>query len=90
MTEDKLLRVLTFVSRIREAPTQNHVLRLKLASVVSKAIDSFIQDEVQKAQSRPQKDPCHLSWAQIGDLLDLSRSAAYSRYGKKEHERKSG
>lgn len=85
MQDDLLFRIALTLSRIRETnPICDHALRLRLALKVRKAVDLFIAEEVRAANSKPQEDESYLSWAQIGSALELSKTAAYARYGGRE------
>lgn len=81
---ERLLSALIFLAKVRDANPNRHEYRIRCAKKARDAIDAFIVTEVRTANSKSVKDPTHLSWARIGEALDLSRSAAFTRYGKKE------
>lgn len=83
---ERLLSALIFIAKVRDAGPNRHEYRIRCAKKARDAIDAFIVNEVRTANSKSTKDPTHLSWARIGEALDLSRSAAFARYGKKENE----
>lgn len=84
VTNDFLMRAGIFIARIRENGTHSHALNLRAANLAKKAIDAYIEDEVNKAQNYPKTSPFYLSWEHIGQVLEISKSAAFARYGKKK------
>jgi hypothetical protein len=83
---EKLLTAAIYVSRIRDTSARNHAYRLRLANKIRQLIDDFISAEVQAAVSEAKDDPAHMSWQQIADTLELSKSAVFTRYGKATNE----
>lgn len=84
---ERILSAIIFLSKVRDANQNRHEYRIRCAKKARDAIDSFIMSEVRAANAKPLKDPSHLSWGRIGEALDLSRSAAFTRYGKKDDGR---
>lgn len=80
---DRMLRAAIFLARIRESSPNAHALRIRYAIQVRKIVDSFIADEVRAANSLSKEEPGFMSWEAIGSVVELSRSAAYARYGTK-------
>lgn len=87
LSMDKMLRAAIFIARIREAQPNKHVLRLRYAKRLLDIVNSFIAEEVHTANSLPKTDPNHMSWNDVSQVLELSRSAAYARYGGKSANR---
>lgn len=80
---DAMLRAAILLARLRQASPNSHELRIRYAIQVRKIVDSFIAEEVRTANSLPEDDPSHMSWTKVGQAVELSRSAAYARYGAK-------
>lgn len=87
MQAERILRAAILVGRLRDSSNRSHALRIKTAQLLSSLIDQFIATEVERATTISKSDPAHLTWTEIGQCLNLSRSAAYTRYGgqKSEH-----
>lgn len=81
---DKLVRIAIFIARIKATSERDHFNRIRLAHRARKVIDAFIAEEVEASQSVGKSDPAYLTWDRIGEAVDISRSAAYTRYGKKK------
>lgn len=81
---DFLMRAGIFIARIRESETNSHAVKLRAANLALKAIEAYIADEVQNSQTHPKNSPLYLSWDHIGQALDISKSAAFARYGKRK------
>jgi hypothetical protein len=73
-----------FVARARETEETRHELRLFYAKKAREAVDAFIAEEVHAANSKPTQDSNHLSWAKIGQILGLSKTAVFTKYGGKK------
>jgi hypothetical protein len=87
MYDTNLLKAAAMLSRISETVETNYVERLKKANLAQKAIDEFIEAEVARAKRHPHGAALHVSWDQIGEAFGLSKSAAYSRYGKEKRSK---
>lgn len=83
MQRERLLRAAIFVSRLRDSNSRAHAYNLRAAQKIIDIMGNFIAEEVQEAVKENDTDPAHLSWVEIGQCLNLSKSAAYARYGKK-------
>jgi hypothetical protein len=84
MQGEKILRAALYIARIRESNDRAHAYRIRAAKKLSDIVDSFVAEEARRATSTTETDPAHMSWAQVGQALDISKSAAYNRYGEKK------
>lgn len=84
---EKVVRIGVLVTRLLESSAREHRARISLAKKAIDILNDFIEYEVHTANDLPKNDPAHMSWAHIGSALNLSRSAAYARYGMKNDER---
>lgn len=75
-----------FANKIRSVSERNHLLRLRIAYRIQKLAENIIRDEVAAAQSKNRSDPAYLSFTQIGEVLGITRTAAFARYGGKKNE----
>lgn len=82
MQGNKLLTAAIYLAKLRDSGCRDHAYRLRVASKLRNLIDAFIADEVRAATEKNKSDPAYLSWTKVGELLNLSRSAAYTRYKK--------
>jgi hypothetical protein len=83
MQGEVLLRAAIYLSRLRDSGSRDHAYRLRVASKLQQLVSNFIAAEAKAATETNKKDPAYLSWEQVGQCLDLSKSAVYARYGKK-------
>lgn len=83
MQGDRILKAAIYLSRLRDSGSRDHVYRLRVASKLIEILNSFIADEVRAATNENPSDPAYVSWQGVGDVLGISKSAAYARYGKK-------
>lgn len=84
MQAERTLRAAIFLAKIRDSPIRAHAYRLRCAKKVADIIDQFIAEEARKANNESKNDPAYLSWEQIGSCLDIPKTTAYQRYGKKQ------
>lgn len=84
MQGEKILRAALYVARIRESSDRAHVYRIRAAKKLSDIVDSFVAEEVRRATSTSKTDPAHMSWSEVGSALEISKGAAYNRYGDKK------
>lgn len=80
MQTERVLRMAIFVARLRDSSTLSHEIRIRAAKKLADLTEDFIKEEVERANSKPRNSIGYLSWGQIADLLELSRSAVYARY----------
>jgi hypothetical protein len=78
---EKLLQAAININRIREASPRAHAYRIKLAKRTIDLLNDFIATEVQAAVSEPKGHPAKMTWEQIGQALNLSKSASFTKYG---------
>jgi hypothetical protein len=83
MQGEVLLRAAIYLSRLRDSGSRDHAYRLRVAKKLIDLVNAFVADEAKAATEVSKKDPAYLSWEQVGQCLDLSKSAVYARYGKK-------
>ena len=83
MQAEKILRAAIYIGRLRDSGERAHAYRIRVAKRLSDIIDSFVAEEVCRATSVSKNDPAKMTWDQVGQALEISRSAAFSRYGKK-------
>lgn len=84
LQSDKVMRAAMIVARIRDSSPNDHLSRLQYAKQLRDLVEEFIVEEVRKANSRSRDDKHYMSWDKIGHVLDLSRSATFTRYGSKK------
>jgi hypothetical protein len=77
------LRMAIFVQKLRDSGSREHARRIRLAKKIADIANSVIAHEARTANSLSFSDPAHLSWQQIADALEISKNAAYTRYGIK-------
>lgn len=82
-TLEETLRLAVFVAKLRDAGTREHGRRIRLGKKIVDLGNSIIAREVRKATSLPKSDPESMSWQEVADSLDLSKSATFTRYGGK-------
>lgn len=75
------MRAGVFVSKILDSQCNAHAFRIRAAGLAIKALEDFIYNEVSEAQSHPRTSDLYVSFGSIGKALEVSRSAAYARYG---------
>jgi hypothetical protein len=80
---EKLIRGGAFLSRLLETSRGSHCERIRLAQTIVDILNAFIETEVFDANKLPKTDPNYMSWNDIGGVLGISKTAAYSRYGAK-------
>jgi hypothetical protein len=78
------LRAAIWIAKIRDASPSAHAYKLRCAKVLSELIEEVIKEEVHNATSKPLNDSTRLSWESVGQCLELSKSAAFTRYGNKQ------
>lgn len=83
MQHEKIVRAAMFVAKIRDSSPEDHQERLMYAKKLRDLVDDFIFEEVKAANSKGKGDKNYMSWDKIGQVMDLSRSAAFTRYGAK-------
>lgn len=76
------LRLIVFATKLRDAGTREHSRRIRIAQKIIDLANSVIAEEVRTANSLNKSDPEYMSWQQVADALDISRTAAFTRYGK--------
>lgn len=81
---EKMLRAAILISKIRQTGSNAHKIRLRYAYKLGEVIDSFIAEEAREATKKSPTDPSHLSWAQVAQALETSKSTAFRRYGEKK------
>jgi hypothetical protein len=79
---DHLLVALTALVKLKSTHESAHSLRIKLASKIVDSVNAFICDEVLDAVDKTR--PNHMTWEQVGNVMGLSKSAVFSRYGTKK------
>ena len=75
------LRLAIAVAKLRESGTREHRRRIRIAKLIADLANKVIAHEVREAINEPEGDPAKMSWQQIADTLEISKSAAYNRYG---------
>jgi hypothetical protein len=80
---EKLIRAGAFLSRLLETSRGSHCERIRLAQKMVDILNVFIETEIFDANNLPKADPNYMSWNDIGGVLGISKTAAYSRYGAK-------
>jgi hypothetical protein len=83
MQRIRVIQGSVILDRIRDSNPRNHALRIEMAKMVIDIMNDFIAEEVKAATSQPKESPEHLSWQKVADRLDISKSAAFARYGSK-------
>lgn len=81
--KEKVLRAAVLVSKIKSSGNRSHKLRLRYAKKLGDIVDAFIAEEVKEATKIAADDPAHLSWTEVGQALEMSKSKAYRTYGPK-------
>ena len=84
MQGERILRAATLIARLRESGFRAHEYKIRTANKVCNIMQCFITEEVKRANSLPSKDPAYMSWDKVGKALNISRSAAFTRYGGKK------
>lgn len=84
MDPDNLLYAQIFVARAKDTEEAKHDIRLFYAKKARDALEAFIAEEIKTANSEPVKSPSHLSWAEIGKIFNLSKTAVFTKYGSKK------
>lgn len=82
-TIEPTLRMVIFAQKLRDSGSREHARRIRLAKLIADIANSIIAREVTKATSLSSSDPAHMTWKEVGDALGLSKSAAFTRYGKR-------
>lgn len=80
---DKITRATILIARLLDSAPRNHVYRLRLLSKVSKLIAAITIEEVRAATSEAKGDEAKLTWDQIAQCLEMSKSAAFTKYSGK-------
>lgn len=83
MRNEFIMRAAVFIAKLSEASENAHAIKLRYACMALKVINAFIAEEVHASQKHRKGSQFYLSWAQIGRALEISRSAAYTRYSQK-------
>jgi hypothetical protein len=83
MQAEKILRAAIYIAKLRDSGERAHVYRIRLGKKIADIVDSFVAEEVQRATSVAKSDPAAMSWAEVASALEISKSAAYNRYGNK-------
>lgn len=76
------MRAGVFVSKIMGSLPNARAYRIRCAGLAIKALENFIYDEVREAQKHRRGSDLYVSFQQVADALEISRTAAYYRYGK--------
>jgi hypothetical protein len=77
------LRLAIAVGRLRNSGSREHRRRIRIAKQISDLANKVIAYEVRAAISEPAGDSARMSWQEIADTLEISKTAAYTRYGVK-------
>lgn len=76
-------RVTKLLDQIEDSDENAHAYRIRRANEAISILHSFIAGEVQSAVNARRGSISKMSWAEIAQALDISKSAAFARYGKK-------
>lgn len=76
-----------YLATIRDSNSNAHALRLRCAKRVLDAVNIFIYEEVNRATHKSRTDESSMTWGEVGQVLGLSKSATYARYGGKSERR---
>lgn len=79
--QDHLLVAINTIGQLSSIHESNHSIRIKLAARAVDSLNAFICAEVLDAVDKTR--PGYMTWDQIAETMGLSKSAAWSRYGKK-------
>lgn len=79
----KMERVAKLLSQIENSDECSHAYRIRRAKEAIDILNGFIASEVRSAVNTPRGKVSNMSWAEIAKALDISKSAAFARYGKK-------
>lgn len=82
---EKILRAAIFLAKLRDTSPNAHAIRLRYAKKISTIVETFIEEEAHRAASKSSSDQSHLTWTQIGNALEMTKSMAHRKYGEK-HE----
>lgn len=80
--KEKMLRAAILISKIRAASPNHHALKIRYAKRLSDLVESFIAQEAREATRKAESDPAHLSWAQVAQAVETSKSTAFRRYNE--------
>lgn len=83
MQKLKLLQASIQLDKLTESKEDEHEFRIKMAKAVIDILNDFVAEEVRLATSKPKDDEHHMSWQSVADVMHLSKSATYTRYGGK-------
>lgn len=81
MQREKVLRIAIFNAKLRDSQPNAHALRLRWAKKVLDLVNAFIAEEVAAATQKPESSEAHLTWSQVANALEITKSKAFRTYG---------
>jgi hypothetical protein len=76
-------KILDLIEKMSKAAEHHHSDKIRCAKKAIDILNEIVTYEAKKANSLPQNAPGHMSWNDIGKVLEISKTAAFARYGKK-------
>ena len=84
MLEKDLSTLKDLIAKIDEAKPHHHSHKIRCANRAIEILSEMIAKEARQANSLPRTAPGYMSWNEIAVALDLSKTAAFTRYGGKK------
>lgn len=81
--KDDIVRAAILIGRLLDSNPRNHSHRLRLLSRLAKIITVLTTNEVRASLSEAKDDEARLTWDQVAQCLEISKSAAFARYNVK-------
>lgn len=82
--QDDVAKLLDLIEKMSKAAEHHHSHKIRCAKKATDLLNEIIAHEVKKANSLPRNAPGHMSWNEVADALELSKTAAFHRYGGKK------
>lgn len=82
MQGERILRAALYIARLRESSPRAHAYRIRTAKRLCDLIEGFIAEEVHRATSLSKSDPASMSWSDISQTLEVTKSKAFRMYSE--------
>lgn len=80
---DPLVSAMEDLVRLKSVTETGYGLRLRLAARIVETMNEYIAETV--LESVDHTKPGHMTWEKVGEVFGLSKSAVFSRYGKRRN-----
>lgn len=82
--EERILRAFMHLARVRDSSERAHAYRIRTIKRLCDLLEGFLAEEIRRATSLPKGDDARVSWQQVANALEVSKTTAWNRYGASE------